>query len=299
MPFTRRSGKNRTRSAGSRKRHYGKAHERPRRCGPDLAAGPWGMRHGERGVSNARPRSGTAGGREVESSGQGRARGSIIKTVEKQLTSGFLVSPSGELFLSPFFLLAAVLDPQKAHLGKNSERNKHVTGSAVVRPETALGCGEFGYDKALGSSAYAWVDEDRMASVTGPGVAVAYQYDADGRRVRETAGVAIKQYLIDRMLPYGQVVVEYSYGLERISQVRGGASHFYLADGQGSVRQLTDSIGAVSDTYLYSAFGETLASTGTTVNEFLYVGEQADPNSGFYYLRARWMDPASGRFPGR
>jgi RHS repeat-associated protein len=26
------------------------------------------------------------------------------------------------------------------------------------------------------------------------------------------------------------------------------------------------------------------------------VGEQWDPNAGFYYLRARWMDPSTGRF---
>jgi RHS repeat-associated protein len=64
------------------------------------------------------------------------------------------------------------------------------------------------------------------------------------------------------------------------------------------VRQLADSNGFVSDTYAYTAFGEPLASTGSIANEFRYVGEQADPNSGFYYLRARWMDPATGRFLG-
>jgi RHS repeat-associated protein len=145
-----------------------------------------------------------------------------------------------------------------------------------------------------------------MASVSGPGVSVSYEYDTDGRRVKETAGGAVKQYLIDRLLPYGQVVVEtdgagdlnaeYVYGLERMSQERGGVKSYYLADGQGSVRQLTDSVGNVTDTYDYTAFGEALASTGTTVNDFRYVGEQADPNSGFYYLRARWMDPKMGLF---
>ena len=31
-------------------------------------------------------------------------------------------------------------------------------------------------------------------------------------------------------------------------------------------------------------------------NDYKYVGEEHDPNSGYYYLRARWMDPARGRF---
>jgi RHS repeat-associated protein len=161
---------------------------------------------------------------------------------------------------------------------------------------------------AGGTTTYTWVDEDRMASVTGPGVSVQYQYDADGRRVKETVGSVVKQYLIDRMLPYGQVVLEtdggnqlvaeFTYGLERISQARGGSSHFYLADGQGSIRQLTDSTGTVSDTWDYTAFGELLARTGTTENRFTYTGEESDPNSGFTYLRARWMDPSTGRFVG-
>lgn len=64
------------------------------------------------------------------------------------------------------------------------------------------------------------------------------------------------------------------------------------------MRQLADSNGFVSDTYAYTSFGEPLASTGSTANEFRYVGEQLDPNSGFYYNRARWMDPGTGRFFG-
>lgn len=85
-------------------------------------------------------------------------------------------------------------------------------------------------------------------------------------------------------------------GLDRISQSRNGIVHYYVADGQGSVRNLTDSTGNVTDIYYYTAFGEELAKSGTTENEFRYTGEQWDPNVGFYYLRARWMDPSTGRF---
>jgi RHS repeat-associated protein len=86
------------------------------------------------------------------------------------------------------------------------------------------------------------------------------------------------------------------YGLERISQHRNGGVHYYVADGQGSIRALTDTAGTITDTYFYTAFGEELAKTGTTENEFRYVGEQWDPNAGFYYLRARWYDQSTGRF---
>jgi RHS repeat-associated protein len=113
-------------------------------------------------------------------------------------------------------------------------------------------------------------------------------------------------YLIDYQLPYGQVVAEtdgdgnivatYVYGLDRISMERGGNTFTYATDGQGSVRQLTNASGNVTDTYYYTAFGEELAKTGSTVNKFRYVGEQWDANAGFYYNRARWYSPEVGRF---
>src|SRR6185369_13021141 len=64
----------------------------------------------------------------------------------------------------------------------------------------------------------------------------------------------------------------------------------------GSTRALTNSQGAVTDRYSYDAFGQLLSSTGTTVNSFLYTGEQRDDAAGLYYLRARNYDPAIGRF---
>ena len=145
-----------------------------------------------------------------------------------------------------------------------------------------------------------------MASVDGTDGIVVYDYDYNGRRIAETTNTETKRYLIDAQLPYGQVIAEtdgtgsplavYAFGQDRISQNRSGNVSFYIADGQGSIRQLTDSDGTVTDTYDYYAFGEELSRTGTTENSFRYVGEQYDPNCGFYYLRARWMDPALGRF---
>ena len=157
-----------------------------------------------------------------------------------------------------------------------------------------------------GTTSYSWIDNDRMTSVSGLGVLVTYNYDASGQRVSETSGAATKKYLIDYQLPYGQVIAEtdgsgslvasYVFGQDRISMTRGAGTKTYVADGQGSIRQLTNGAGTITDTYDYTAFGEDLARTGTTVNTFRYVGESFDPNNGFYYNRARWYDPQHGTF---
>jgi len=73
----------------------------------------------------------------------------------------------------------------------------------------------------------------------------------------------------------------------------------YGYDGFGTVRQLTNAAGAVTDTYEYDAFGNEINHTGATPNNYLYRGEQYDSDLGLYYLRARYYNPATGRFVGR
>jgi RHS repeat-associated protein len=51
--------------------------------------------------------------------------------------------------------------------------------------------------------------------------------------------------------------------------------------------------------YDYDAFGNKIGSTGTTPNNYLYRGEQYDSDLGLYYLRARYYNPATGRFMSR
>jgi len=100
----------------------------------------------------------------------------------------------------------------------------------------------------------------------------------------------------------GVVQREYTYGLQRISQyqVIGNlwTPSFYVYDGAGSVRQLANAAGAVTDTYEYDAFGVTLSHTGTMPNNYMYRGEQYDPDLGLYY-RARYYNSLTGRFLSR
>jgi RHS repeat-associated protein len=47
------------------------------------------------------------------------------------------------------------------------------------------------------------------------------------------------------------------------------------------------------------AFGTLVHSTGSTPNLYLYADEQWDADLAQYYLRARYMDPNTGRFFSR
>ena len=160
-----------------------------------------------------------------------------------------------------------------------------------------------------GAYTYTYDFEDRLiqaASVTN----VTFFYDGDGNRVRKNVGATATRYLVDELNPtgYSQAVDElvngnvlrsYTYGLQRISQDWAPPSptaHFYVYDGHGSVRALTDIAGVVTDVYEYDAFGNLVAGFGNTANVNLYAGEQFDVDLGLYYLRARWYRGSTGRF---
>jgi RHS repeat-associated protein len=150
---------------------------------------------------------------------------------------------------------------------------------------------------------YGYDFEDRM-TIAG---AVTMVYDGDGNRASRTAGGVTTRFLVDDLTPTGYaqvaeelvsgaVTVRYTHGIQRISQSRAGVTHFYGYDGGGTVRQLTDTAGAVTDTYTYDAFGVLIGGTGSTANAYRYRGEQWDASVGMYYLRSRFLNPATGRF---
>ena len=68
-----------------------------------------------------------------------------------------------------------------------------------------------------------------------------------------------------------------------------------LHDGLGSTTDLRDGDGDAIADYTYDVFGAILDQSGSSPNEFLFTGEQVD-GTGLQYLRARYYDPAIGRF---
>jgi len=161
------------------------------------------------------------------------------------------------------------------------------------------------------STRYSYDAADRLAGATLPnGTTTSYGYDADGNRVSQTVDGAATNYVWDPTSAYGDVVQEtdasgatqatYTLGDgEVLSQTRGGSTSYYLRDGQGSTRALTDGNGTVTDRYSYDAFGNLQNRQGSTANPYLYTGQQYDATTGLYDLRARYYNPADGRFTSR
>jgi RHS repeat-associated protein len=170
-----------------------------------------------------------------------------------------------------------------------------------------------GNTRTNGSDTYFYDVENRLTNAIVNGTNLFFVYDGDGNRVQKTVGSVTTLYLVDgqNLTGHAQVLEEltvaggttnltktYAYGLDLYNQrVAGsGVVSFYGCDGNGNVRFLTGSSGGISDTYNYDAFGDLIASTGTTDNSYRYTGEQYDANLGFYFLRARYMNPNTGRF---
>ncbi len=65
-----------------------------------------------------------------------------------------------------------------------------------------------------------------------------------------------------------------------ISQHRSGTTSYYLYDGLGSTRALADGSGTITDTYVYQTYGAQISETGSTPNNYRYVGRY-----GYYYDR--------------
>jgi len=97
----------------------------------------------------------------------------------------------------------------------------------------------------------------------------------------------------------GNVLARYVQNLgidEPLAETRGSTTSYYDADGLGSVSSLSNSSGALVNTYSYDSFGNLTASSGSVTNPYRYTGREFDSETGAYYYRARYYQSDVGRF---
>ena len=157
------------------------------------------------------------------------------------------------------------------------------------------------------TTTYTWDYMNRMTQWTSTGqTTMDFVYNGDGMRVRKTpsGGTATNFLLGGREIVEeitGSNVTSY-VGPGLISKIIDTTRTVYHADGIGSTRAMTDSDQAVTMACVYDAYGNLLAEyPSSSAQSFGYAGQDryyAD-STGLDYLKARYYDPAVGRFLSR
>ncbi len=243
-----------------------------------------------------------------------------------------LTAPKEENFSAPMVwtdecvlpLAAAGVYPKTRVWGSREKTLPCFGATAELRIELRWGCekssGKTAAGSALdyngntitktdstGTTTYTWDFENRLSSVTlpGSGGTPSFKYDPFGRRIYKSssAGTSVFAYdgdnLIEETNSSGAVVARYSQGLnidEPLAMLRSGATSFYNADGLGTITSLANTAGSLAQNYTFDSFGKQTASSGSLTNPFQYTAREFDPETSLYYYRARYYDPAVGRF---
>ena len=155
-----------------------------------------------------------------------------------------------------------------------------------------------------GTSTFEWDAENRLTAVKqGTTTLASFAYDARGRRYQKVANGVTHTYVHDgsavaeeRLSSGGTTRHFDGFGIDQhvASQDQAGAAMYYAADHLGSIRQATDTSGAVTLTRDYDPYGNPLA--GSSTSGYAFTGREWDSETGLYYYRARHYDPAVGRF---
>ena len=155
-----------------------------------------------------------------------------------------------------------------------------------------------------GTTTYGYNQTNQLTSYTPPaGTATSYTNNGDGLRAGKTTGTTTASYAWDINASIPLLLTDgttsYLYGpdglpIEQISSA--GTPTYLLHDQIGSTRLLTSPTGTVTATYTYDAYGNITSHTGTATTPFLYAGQYQDTETGFYYLRNRYYDPATAQF---
>jgi RHS repeat-associated protein len=152
-----------------------------------------------------------------------------------------------------------------------------------------------------GTRTYTWDARNHLVSIGGA-VSASFQYDPFGRRVSKTIGAATRNYLYDGVNPVqelsgGSPAANLLTGLsvdERFQRTDANGPANFLTDALGSTIALTGPAGDTIAQYTYGPYGNT-TMTGSSLNPYQFTGREND-GTGLYYYRARYYDPASGRF---
>lgn len=131
------------------------------------------------------------------------------------------------------------------------------------------------------------------------------RYDAEGLRYEMEENGNLVQFIFNQNREV--VAEEDSSGLNRLirgteliaanSSADSARTYYhYASDEMGSTTHIVDEAGAVKNRYEYDAWGNITAQEEAVPNRFKFTGQQLDPVTQQYYLRARFYNPVVARF---
>jgi RHS repeat-associated protein len=122
----------------------------------------------------------------------------------------------------------------------------------------------------------------------GPDVVLELRYPSAGgsQWVRYVHGPGADQLLATEVYPLGAAPTP-----------GAGSQYYYHADGEGSIRLLTDANGQIANRYDYDSYGQRLSVIESLpLQPYGWKGREWIPGPNIYYNRARFYDPVLGRF---
>ena len=159
-----------------------------------------------------------------------------------------------------------------------------------------------------GTWTYQWQAGRQLKQMTKSGTTIQFKYDHNGLRVGKIVNGTETKYML-----HGKLVTHLTVGSENLhffydAQSRpakvsyNGVIYTYIHNLQGDIVGLLDNSGALVVEYRYDAWGKAISTTGSLAatlgkrNPFRYRGYVYDEETGLYYLRSRYYNPAVGRF---
>ena len=131
------------------------------------------------------------------------------------------------------------------------------------------------------------------------------RYDAEGLRHEMEENGRLVRFIFHK----GEAVAEQEENSNVIRLIRSSeliarssdsesarTYYHYASDEMGSTTHIVDENGNVQNRYAYDAWGRIMVREEAVPNRFTYYGQQIDPITQQYYLRARFYNPVIGRF---
>jgi RHS repeat-associated protein len=148
-----------------------------------------------------------------------------------------------------------------------------------------------------GSDSFTWDYDNRLTQATVGTHTASYSYDGDSVRVGATVDGSANSYLVDTENGLPMLVDDgskaYLHADGVLSEVATTGATQLLGDGLGTIRGLTDANGTLLGSRSYEVFGAARTTSGAS-SLFGFTGEATD-STGVVYLRARSLDPVTGR----